>query len=168
MTQAYTCQNQYTQYKTENRQNPHPTNYTSQYNLYLPPRDAASPHYATLETGRINYIQLITDKHDFMLTGDVNSHLTLLCSHTWRNTDLRTSSAPLIRKHTSQSTHLHNTFMKEITPLITQHINNTIVTCFNQKIPPAHASTKNTTGTHNHDSTSQKQGIWNCEYTYTH
>ena len=51
-------------------------------NLYIPPQDAASPEYATLDTYITKYIQQITNTQDSILTGNVNVYSTLQYSYT--------------------------------------------------------------------------------------
>ena len=51
-------------------------------NLYIPPRDTASPHYATLDADITYCIEHITNITDSILTGDVNAHSTLWHSYT--------------------------------------------------------------------------------------
>ena len=50
-------------------------------NLYVPPRDSASPHYATLDADITYCIEHITNITDSILSSDVNAHSTLWHSY---------------------------------------------------------------------------------------
>ena len=52
-------------------------------NLYVPPRDTASPHYATLDADIPYCREHITNITDSILTGDVNAHSTLWHTYTY-------------------------------------------------------------------------------------
>ena len=73
-----THQHQHTQYRNIDGQNPHQQTHQFLTYIYIPQRDAASPHYATLDTDITNCIQHITNTQDSIFTGDADAHSTLL------------------------------------------------------------------------------------------
>ena len=53
-------------------------------NLYIPPRNAASPHNATLDTDKLHTTHQCT--HYSILTGDVKAHSSISYTHDHRGT----------------------------------------------------------------------------------